>query len=68
MEKDTIWLSQKQMGLLFDKDADTIGLHIRNAFREGELVETATTEDSSVVQQEGKRKIRRKVRFYNLGM
>ncbi len=66
LERKTIWLSQKQMGLLFDKDTDTIGLHIRNVFREEELVESATTEDSSVVQQEGKRKVRRKVRFYNL--
>jgi len=27
LEKDTVWLSQKQMAELFDKDADTIGLH-----------------------------------------
>ncbi|VGO12708.1 hypothetical protein PDESU_01262 [Pontiella desulfatans] len=66
LEKETIWLSQKQMGLLFEKDTDTIGLHIRNAYKEGELEEAATTEESSVVQQEGNRKVRRKVRFYNL--
>lgn len=60
LEKETIWLTQKQMGLLFEKDTDTIGLHIRNAYKEGELEEVATTEESSVVQQEGKRKVRRK--------
>ena len=27
LEKDTVWLSQKQMAELFDKDSDTIGLH-----------------------------------------
>ena len=66
LERETIWLSQKQMALLFDKDADTIGLHIRNAYKEGELEESATTEDSSVVQNEGGRTVRRPVRFYNL--
>lgn len=66
LEKDTIWLSQKQMALLFEKDTDTVGLHIRNAFNEKELEEKATTEDSSVVQQEGNRQVKRKLRFYNL--
>jgi len=66
LERDTIWLSQKQMGLLFEKDTDTVGLHVRNIFKEGELDKAATTEESSVVQQEGNRKVQRKVRFYNL--
>lgn len=66
LEHDTIWLNQRQMALLFDKDVDTIGLHLRNIYAEGELEESATTEESSVVQVEGKRQVRRHVRFYNL--
>lgn len=66
LERESIWLTQKQMSQLFDKNTDTIGLHLRNIFKEGELAESATTEESSVVQQEGNRKVRRKVRFYNL--
>jgi hypothetical protein len=66
LEQDTLWLTQKQMALLFDKDADTIGLHLRNIFDEGELEESATTEESSVVQIEGNRRVRRKLRIYNL--
>jgi len=31
-----------------------------------ELDETSTTEDSSVVRQEGKRQVKRKIKFYNL--
>jgi hypothetical protein len=27
-DHDTVWLSQKQMAQLFDKDSDTIGHHI----------------------------------------
>jgi len=49
LERETLWLSQKQMSALFDKDTDTIGLHIRNVFKEGELGEPATTEECSVV-------------------
>jgi prophage maintenance system killer protein len=54
------------MALLFEKDTDTIGLHLRNVFKEGELEEAATTEEYSVVQTEGQRQVSRKVRFYNL--
>jgi prophage maintenance system killer protein len=66
LQRETVWLSQKQMSVLFEKDSDTIGLHIRNAYREGELDPTATTEESSVVQKEGGRSVRRQVCFYNL--
>ena len=48
--RETLWLSQKQMAELFDKDTDTIGLHIRNIYKESELQKAATTEDFSVVQ------------------
>jgi len=30
LENETVWLSQKQMSELFDKDSDTIGLHLKN--------------------------------------
>jgi len=66
LREDTVWLTQKQMGVLFDKDTDTIGLHIRNIFKEGELEPRATTEESSVVQDEGGRQVRRKVKLFNL--
>jgi hypothetical protein len=66
LDHETVWLTQKQMAELFDKDSDTIGLHIRNAYKEGELQSDATTEESSAVQKEGTRKVRRKLRFYNL--
>ena len=65
-DRETIWLSQVQMAQLFDKDSDTIGLHLRNIFRTKELDENSTTEESSVVRLEGSRQIRRKIRFYNL--
>jgi hypothetical protein len=66
LDHETVWLNQRQMAELFDKDTDTIGLHIRNIYKEGELTRKGTTEESSVVQNEGGRPVRRKVGFYNL--
>jgi prophage maintenance system killer protein len=63
---DTVWLSQKQMAQIFNKDSDTIGLHLKNIFSEEELDENATTENLSVVQIEGNRKVKRNIKFYNL--
>jgi len=66
LAKDTVWLSQKQMALLFDKDADTIGLHLKNIYTSKELEEISTTEEFSVVQLEGKRNVTRVIKCYNL--
>jgi len=66
LTEDTVWLTQRQMAELFDKNADTIGLHIRNIYREGELEPDATTEEYSVVQEEGERRVTRTIRRYNL--
>jgi hypothetical protein len=52
-------------GELFGKDADTIGLHLKNIYASEELDKSATTEESSVVRLEGKRKVRRNIKFYN---
>lgn len=66
IENDTLWLSQKMMAELFEKDPDTIGLHIKNIYSDGELKEQATTELFSVVQKEGNRNVKRNITYYNL--
>lgn len=66
LKNDTVWLTQKQMSGLFQKNTDTIGLHIRNIYMEGELPKKSTTEYFSVVQKEGKRDVVRNVQHYNL--
>src|SRR5256885_964265 len=68
LDNDTLWLSQRLMAELFEKDTDTIGLHIKNIFAEGELDESSTAEFFSVVQKEGKRKVSREIKFYNLDL
>ena len=47
-------LTQKEMALLFEVSIDNIGLHIKNILKENEL-DISTTEESSIVQIEGKR-------------
>jgi hypothetical protein len=59
----TIWLSQKNMGLLFDASSDNIGLHMKNIFAEGELSAASVTEDFSATATDGKNY---RVKHYNL--
>lgn len=63
---ETIWCTQKAMAQLFDCSTDNISLHLRNIFNEGELLLESTTEEISVVQQEGTRQVRRQMTFYHL--
>ncbi len=66
LDGETVWLTQRQMAELFDTSADNISLHLKNIFSENELGEPATTEEFSVVQTEGRRKVTRTVKHYNL--
>jgi len=62
----TVWLSQREMAELFDVSTDNVGLHLKNLYEDGELSREATAEESSVVQIEGTREVRRPVTLYNL--
>ena len=66
IKDETIWLTQKAMAELFGCTSDNVSLHLKYIYSEQELKETSTTEEFSVVQQEGIRQIQRKKRFYNL--
>lgn len=61
----TVWLTQREMAELFDVTTDNVGLHLKNIYEDGELSREATTEDSSVVQIEGSREVKRPVTLYN---
>ncbi|MGE5416709.1 MAG: hypothetical protein ACM3UZ_08100 [Acidobacteriota bacterium] len=58
---ENIWLPQKRMAKLFDCTADNISLHLKNIYKEKNLVGAATTEKLSVVQKEGMREVARTV-------
>lgn len=66
LEDETVWLTQAHMAVLFDCSSDNISLHLKNIYEEGELERSATTEDFSVVRQEGNRAVNRTLAFYNL--
>lgn len=66
IKDDTIWVTQRGMAELFDCSADNISLHLKNIYQDGELQESATAEDFSVVQNEGSRQVSRNLKFYNL--
>ena len=66
MTGETVWLTQKQMAELFQKDIRTISEHIRNVYEEGELAPEPTLRNFRIVQPEGKRQVERDVAHYNL--
>ncbi|WP_296270968.1 virulence protein RhuM/Fic/DOC family protein [Pseudomonas sp. UBA6323] len=66
LEHDTLWLSQAQMGELFDTTPENVLMHLKNIFNDGELAEQATTKDFLVVRQEGARQVRRRIKHYSL--
>lgn len=65
-EDETIWLSQRMMGELFDVDVRTINEHLQNLFTSNEIDKTSTVRKFRIVQTEGKRQVERNVVFYNL--
>ena len=68
LQDETVWLSQKLMAELFQKDVRTISEHIKNILAEGEQSPEATIRKFRIVQIEGKREVGRPVDFYNLEM
>lgn len=63
---ETIWLTQKGMAELFGVESPAISKHLANIFSEGELSPEATLSKMEIVQQEGSRKVKRTLDFYNL--
>ncbi|THA08935.1 RhuM family protein [Rodentibacter pneumotropicus] len=65
-ESETVWLTQLQMSELFDTTSENVLMHLKNIFKEQEIDEVSTTKDFLVVRQEGKRKVSRNLKHYNL--
>ncbi|NCT19484.1 MAG: virulence RhuM family protein, partial [Flavobacteriia bacterium] len=66
LQGETIWLTQKAMGILFDTTPQNITIHLKNIFESGELEEDATCKEYLQVQMEGGREVARKQKMYNL--
>lgn len=68
LRDDTVWLSADQMAELFQRNKSTISRHIKNVLESGELQADSTVAFFATVQNEGSRKIERKITYYNLDM
>ena len=66
LENETVWLTQAQMVELFQTTKQNVSLHVGNVYKEGELEQEATVKEYLTVQNEGNRKVTRKVKHYNL--
>jgi len=63
LEGESVWLTQAQMAMLFDKSNKTISEHIGNIFKEGELLENSVVRKFRITALDGKSY---KTKHYNL--
>lgn len=60
LDNETVWLSQEQLALLFERDQSVISRHIRNVFKEGELDEKSNMQKMHIANSD------KPVAIYNL--
>ncbi|MBR1413639.1 MAG: virulence RhuM family protein [Bacilli bacterium] len=65
LQDENIWLTQSQIGNLFNKAKSTINEHIKNIFEEGELIENSVVRNFRTTANDGKNY---NVNYYNLDM
>lgn len=63
---ETVWLTAKQIAILFERDYKTIRKHINNALKEE--LDGSTVANFETVQKEGSRDVNRYIEYYNLDM
>ena len=66
---ETVWLTQEQIGELFQRDRSVISRHIKNIFSEGELDENMVCADFAHTTQHGAIKGKsqtQRIKYYNL--
>jgi hypothetical protein len=66
VQDGAIWLSQKNIGQLFETTPENVLMHLKNIYAENELSETATAKEFLAVQTEGKRQVQRSILHYHL--
>jgi hypothetical protein len=65
-EEENLWLSQSQIGDLYQRDVKTINEHLLNIYEEKELAEISTIRKFRIVRIEGKREVVREISHYSL--
>lgn len=64
--EESVWITQKMMGMLFEVSVPTINEHLNNLFSQNEISKSATIRNFRIVQKEGIREVARNIEFYNL--
>ena len=66
LDRDTVWLTQRQMAEVFDTTPENVLMHLKNIYADQELPELATAKNFLAVRPEGRRQVKRQLRHYNL--
>ena len=66
LEQDTMWGNLDQIATLFDVQKPAISKHLKNIYKDEEVSKEATVSILETVQTEGKRRVTRKIEYYNL--
>jgi prophage maintenance system killer protein len=66
IKKETLWATQAQMAAVFGVNPQAVTKHLKNIYKEKELVRSATCSKMEQVRKEGRRLVRRQVDVYNL--
>jgi hypothetical protein len=66
LQNETIWLTQQKIADLFGIERSVVTKHLKNIYKEGELMKEATCAKIAQVQIEGVREVTRSIEFYNL--
>lgn len=61
IHEETVWATQAQMAEMFGVNSQAVTKHIKNIYKEKELLKNSTCSKMEQVQQEGKRTVRRNV-------
>ncbi len=59
LEGESVWLSQRQLGDLFQVSVPTSNEHLQNLHKESELVPETTIREFRIVQTAGRREVTR---------
>lgn len=60
-----VWSTQKRIARVYGRSIPTINDHLKKIYREKELMKAASERELIVTQQEGKKKVARKILVYN---
>jgi len=63
---DNAWLTLNRIAELFGTTKQNVSYHLNNIYSDGELVKKATVKEILTVQNEGNRKVKRNIEYYNL--